>query len=307
MPIQWSGNLTSASQLAGVIQGEAGSNPAAQFAVASTMYNRMSTAGPYLGGGSGDVTQVVTPTQFNGYNSSPNSNAQSLADALWNGQAPPGGSTGNAVFFAAPVQGNASWAAPGSALYTSANSTNIGGNYFSDTQGAPSANFAAPNYTGATVAQGPADSSSGLAAGSTDGSYLTQGGAADPYSGDYTSTYPNPNTAFATTSPSTTAPSTSSSTSGDTGTGTRTDVGLQQGTLAAIQSWITSLMGGTYNAFTQALTGATTYAGTMFASIQNWFVRAFLIIVGVIVLAIGLVHLMGGSGSNRPIVLPMMA
>ena len=36
----WSGSISSPQQLASVIQGEAGSDPASQFAVASVMYNR---------------------------------------------------------------------------------------------------------------------------------------------------------------------------------------------------------------------------------------------------------------------------
>ena len=149
MPIQWGGQtLTSPTMLASVIQGEA-STPAGQFAVASVMYNRMTTPGPYLGGGSNDITQVVTPTQFNGYNPNPSANAQSLANDLWSGNAPQGGSTGNATFFAAPAASNASWANPsttsGQGLF-GYGTNNIGGNYYSDTQGPPTAAFQAPQY-----------------------------------------------------------------------------------------------------------------------------------------------------------------
>lgn len=152
--LQWGGTITSPTDLARVIQGEAAS-PSGQFAVASTMWNRMQGAsgGGYLGAGSGDVTQVVTPGQFNGWstgNVSPE--AQAYANALWAGQPPPGGSTGNAVFYAAPVYGNAAWASPGGPLFQSG--TNIGGNYFSDRQGAPSANFQAPQYGAGTSNDG---------------------------------------------------------------------------------------------------------------------------------------------------------
>lgn len=154
MPIRWTGRITSARQLAGVIQGEAAS-PAGQFAVASVMWNRMNNAGPYLGGGSGDVSQVVTPTQFNGYDNNPSSYAQSLANDLWNGNAPQGGSTGNATFFAAPDLGNAAWANPntasGAGLFSSGE--NIGGNYYSDRQGPPSDSFQPPVYGGDNTSQ----------------------------------------------------------------------------------------------------------------------------------------------------------
>ncbi|MDR3449783.1 MAG: hypothetical protein P4M15_08605, partial [Alphaproteobacteria bacterium] len=152
MPIQWSGTIDSPAKLASVIQGEAGSNPVAQFAVASTMWNRMSNFGPYLGGGSMDVASVVTPSQFNGFNSSPNSTAQGFANDLWGGNAPQGGDTGNATFFAAPSNSNASWANPntasGAGLFS--NGANIGGNYFTDQLGPPSNNFQPPVYGAAS-------------------------------------------------------------------------------------------------------------------------------------------------------------
>src|SRR5271170_4770135 len=103
MPIQWSGSISSPQQLASVIQGESGSQEG-QFAVASVMYNRVQ-AGNFGDG----ITGVVTPTNFNGYNATPTPYAQSLADSLWNGDAPPGGTTGNALYFANPVGSTASW------------------------------------------------------------------------------------------------------------------------------------------------------------------------------------------------------
>lgn len=150
MGVQWSGLLSSQSQLAAVIQGES-SSPAGQFGVASVMYNRMidpTGAGGFVGAGSNDITQVVTPTQFNGYNSNTSPYANQLASDLWNGNAPTGGNPGNATFFAAPSSSNAAWANPstasGQGLFS--NGANLGGNYFSDTQGPPSSNFQAPSY-----------------------------------------------------------------------------------------------------------------------------------------------------------------
>jgi Cell Wall Hydrolase len=157
--IQWSGTLQSPQQLARIIQGEA-ATPAGQFAVAATMYNRMSPlgAGVVVGGGSNNITEVVTPSQFNGMSSAPPSeNAQALANELWNGQAPQGGTTGNSLFYANPtVPGTAAWAQG-----LNNGGANVGGegNLFSDRQGAPSANFAAPQYGGVAAAgDGPSDS-----------------------------------------------------------------------------------------------------------------------------------------------------
>jgi hypothetical protein len=157
--IQWSGTLQSPQQLARIIQGEA-ATPAGQFAVAATMYNRMSPlgAGVVVGGGSNNITEVVTPSQFNGMSSAPPSeNAQALANDLWNGQAPQGGTTGNSLFYANPtVPGTAAWAQG-----LNNGGANVGGegNLFSDRQGAPSANFAAPQYGGVAAAgDGPSDS-----------------------------------------------------------------------------------------------------------------------------------------------------
>jgi hypothetical protein len=278
MPIQWSGRITSQQQLAGVIQGEAGGDPAAQFAVASTMYNRATISGPYVGGGSGDITAVVLPSQFNGYNPNPNQNAMTLAGALMNGQAPPGGSTGNAVFFAAPVQGNAAWAAPGGPLFQSG--TNIGGNYFSDQQGAPSGNFQAPTYTGAgsTIATGPPDTSSGANPGTTDplGTSVTQ----------------NPSGTGTTTTTGT----------GTAAQGTQIQTALQPEETSFITSTVTGIENAFGGAFKSALTAAETAAGTWLGSVQNWFTRAGLILLGIVLIALALVVIMWDHGGKETVV-----
>lgn len=274
MPIQWSGRITSQQQLAGVIQGEAGGDPAAQFAVASTMYNRATISGPYVGGGSGDITAVVLPSQFNGYNPNPNQNAMTLAGALMNGQAPPGGSTGNAVFFAAPVQGNAAWAAPGGPLFQSG--TNIGGNYFSDQQGAPSGNFQAPTYTGAgsTIATGPPDTSSGGNPGTT-----------DPLG---TSVTMNPTGTGTTTAPA--------------AQGAPIQTALQPEESSFITSTVNQIEGAFGGAFTKALTAAETAAGTWLGSVQNWFIRAGVIFLGIVLIALALIVIMWDHGGKETVV-----
>lgn len=256
--------------LAQTIQGEAGSNPANQFAVAATIYNRMQ-AGNFPGGS--DPTAIVNaPQQFVGFAATPNSTAQQFADAIQNGTLSNYGSTGNAVNFQSGQTAANNGFTNGGA--------NIGGNYFSDRFGAPTSNFQAPQYGGSngSIAQGPADTSSGSTVGS-DGSYLTM----------------NPSGTSTATTPSTS----SGTTSGDAGTGTPETQGLQQGTIAAITSWITGIEGATGKAFTGAVTAAENAIGTYFGSVQNWFVRAFLIIVGIVILAVGLIALMWDHGGSK--------
>lgn len=144
--IQWAGPIQSQNDLAHVIQGES-ATPEGQFGVASVMWNRQQA-----GGFGSDIPSIVTPNQFNGYSiTPPSANAQSLAADLWAGRAPQGGSTGNALYFAAPSDSNAAWANPntssGQGLFGHGGN-NLGGNYYSDNAGPPSANFQAPVYGG---------------------------------------------------------------------------------------------------------------------------------------------------------------
>jgi hypothetical protein len=142
---QWSGTLQSQNQLAQVIQGEA-RTPAGQFAVASTMYNRMAGAEGFSGSGTMDVTKVVTPSQYNGINYNPSANAQALASDLWQGLPPRGGDPGNATVFASPAAGAASWA--NSNFFNSGTQIGTERNVFSDRLGPPSENFRPPVYGG---------------------------------------------------------------------------------------------------------------------------------------------------------------
>jgi hypothetical protein len=143
-----------AGTVAQTIQGEAGSDPTHQFAVASTIYNRM-LAGTFKGG-TDPYAIVNAPNQFVGIQT-PNASAQTFADAIQNGTLPNYGNTGNAVNFQSGDTAFRNGLAPGGA--------NIGGNYFSDRFGPPTQNFIAPSYGVNQLANGPADTSSGLAAG----------------------------------------------------------------------------------------------------------------------------------------------
>jgi hypothetical protein len=118
--------------LASVIQGEAGGWNA-QSAVAAVMQNRQNSWG-------GDWSKIVTPSNFNGWNSNPSAGAYTLADQLLSGT-PIQSQAGNALFFASPASNNAWWANPSNPNSIVNNGVNIGGNYFSDKMGAPSANF----------------------------------------------------------------------------------------------------------------------------------------------------------------------
>lgn len=128
--------------VAATIQGEAGSNPANQFAVAATIWNRLK-AGTY---GSSALDIVNAPNQFVG-SATPNSSAQTFADAIENGTLPQFGTTGNAVNFQT--------AGSDTTLGRDPNAVNIGGNNFSDRFGSPTANFVPPQFGGIDFSQDP--------------------------------------------------------------------------------------------------------------------------------------------------------
>jgi hypothetical protein len=210
--ISWGGTVTSASDLANVIGGEA-ATPAGQFAVAATIQNRLESPGFPDG-----IANVVTPSNFNGYTTNPSASAQTFANAIVNGNLSDFGETGNATFFSAA---QSPYYAQGTASQITAGGTNIGGNLFSDVFGAPTSEFQPPVFGGTSVApasdadifgsdvatgedilgedDGPGESDAmSEIYGSGDSLTMGSGAASDVYSGDYTSTYTDPNTAFAT-------------------------------------------------------------------------------------------------------------
>ena len=248
--------------LAQTIQGEAGSNPANQFAVASTIYNRMQ-AGNFPGGT--DPNAIVNaPSQFVGFNATPNATAQSFAAAIQNGTLPSMGNTGNAVNFQSGQTAANNGFTNGGA--------NIGGNWFSDRFGAPTSNFQAPQYGGAgsAIANGNPDTSSGANPGTTDplGSSVTQ----------------NPSGTSSTTSPP---------------QGTQIQTALQpeeQSFITSAISGIESAMGG---GLTKTITAAETAVGNYLGGLQNWFIRAMVIMLGVVLIGIALVFLMWDHGGKQ--------
>ena len=251
--------------LAQTIQGEAGSNPANQFAVAATIYNRMQ-AGNFPGGS--DPNAIVNaPQQFVGFNATPNSTAQSFATAIQNGTLPSMGSTGNAVNFQSGQTAANNGFTNGGA--------NIGGNWFSDRFGAPTSNFQAPQYGGAgsAIAGGPPDTASGANPGTTDplGSSVTQ----------------NPSGTSSTTTPA---------------QGTQIQTALQPEETSFITSTVTGIENAFGGAFKSALTAAETSAATWLGSVQNWFTRAGLIALGIVLIAIALVVIMWDHGGKETVV-----
>src|ERR1035437_1121860 len=142
------GSNSQRTVLASVIQGEAGSS-AGQSAVAQVMQNRLDN-----GGFGSSLQGVVTPSNFNGWNSNPSPGAYGLADQLIAGQ-PIQSGAGNALYFASPASNNASWAQN---AINSGNGTNIGGNYFF-------ANDKGGAISGATPGSGPGPSSLGIVGG----------------------------------------------------------------------------------------------------------------------------------------------
>jgi Cell Wall Hydrolase len=251
--------------LAQTIQGEAGSNPANQFAVASTIWNRMQS-GNFPGGA--DPNAIVNaPQQFVGFNATPNSTAQTFADAIQNGTLPTMGSTGNAVNF----QSGATAARNG---FTNGGA-NIGGNWFSDRFGSPTSNFQAPQYGGAgsAIANGNPDTASGANPGTTDplGSSVTQN------------------------------PGGTSPTGGAGAMGTPIQTSLQPEETSFITSTVNQIESAFGGAFKSALTAAETSAATWLGSVQNWFTRAGLIVLGIVLIAIALVVIMWDHGGKETV------
>jgi Cell Wall Hydrolase len=145
--------------IAETIQGEAGSDPVAQFAVASTIFNR--TQSPLFP--SDPLAVVNQPQQFVGFSATPNANAQALAQAVQDGSITSLGNTGNVLNF------QSGQTAVNNGFTNTSNigvSNNIGGNFFSDRFGAPTSNAVLPQLGGSTLPGG--DSLSDIPGGSDD-------------------------------------------------------------------------------------------------------------------------------------------
>jgi hypothetical protein len=102
--IQWSGIISGPQDLASVISAMS-PTASGQFAIAATMYNRLKN-----GAFGASISQVVTPQNFNGFITSTSPEARKFGNDIWKGNAPSGGTTGNALYYAAPSSANAPWA-----------------------------------------------------------------------------------------------------------------------------------------------------------------------------------------------------
>lgn len=250
--------------VAQTIQGEAGSDPNAQFAVASTIYNRLNSGNFNAYGASGGAYGIVNaPQQYVGFSATPNASAQMFADAIDNGTLSQYGNTGNATFF--QQTGSAT------TLGSNPNAVNIGGNNFSDQWGSPSANFVAPSYTGMGASSGVIDNASGGTP------------AYDPLSVSGVPVRQSPGLLQIN-------PSAAPDGSGVTGTG------VPGGTAAT--------SGGTGGSGTETVAAAPGLIGTInnwFTGLQSWLTRGLLIIIGLVIVAIALIHVMRPGAIQRGI------
>lgn len=92
---------------------------------------------------------------------------------------------------------------------------------------------------------------------------------------------------------------TSSTTSTGTAQGAPIQTALQPEEVSQISSWITNIESAFGGGLKSTLTAAETGLATYFAGIQNWFIRAGLIVVGVILLAVALVALLWDHGGKE--------
>jgi hypothetical protein len=146
------------------------------------------------------------------------------------------------------------------AQYTAATLTN--GHYPSIVAALKSGDASGANGGGVLAAGDPSNPSSGIAAGSGAGST----------SGAMTATL---------------ASAASSAATSVTG-GQQVSLGIQPTLFGDIQKWITDISKGVWS-------GVWTPVATAFQDIQNWFIRAFVIVVGLVILAIGLIKITGAD------------
>lgn len=126
--------------------------------------------------------------------------------------------------------------------------------------------------SGAVIANGPADTSSGLNAGpNATGTSVTQ----NPLGSS----------------------SAVSAVSGDQ-QDPPIKVALTTGTANAVQDWVNSFETSVGTAFTSAMTHALAAVGIDFSGIQNWFVRAGVILLGIVLVVAGIIALMWDHGGS---------
>lgn len=81
---------------------------------------------------------------------------------------------------------------------------------------------------------------------------------------------------------------------GKSGSGQQISVGLQKSLVGDIEKWISGVAKGVWESVWQTVSAS-------FLNVQNWFIRAFVIIVGLVILAIGLIKLSGNDPTELAI------
>jgi hypothetical protein len=138
----------------------------------------------------------------------------------------------------------------------------------------PGATVAADGSTtgsgaGSTIAGGPNDTSSGVNAGSGSG---TQVASNDPSSG-------------LSNVPSDTTPT--------------NIIGIDKPLTSAVGDWIKNIESSMGSAFSGAMTSALKSVGVDFGAMQNWFVRAGVILLGIVIIVAGLLGLFWEQGGKE--------
>jgi hypothetical protein len=302
------------SLLGQIVAGEA-ATPAGQQAVLNVMQNRLATGGA---GSSGGLLGVATaPLQFSAYPNAlgvPSANTEAMVTAAQNGTL--GNIVPNSLNYANPSIMSQS-AQPNSWVWgaqASGQGVQIGGNTFwANSSGGSPGYDPSQLYNGGSgaIAAGPADTSSGANPG-PGGDYITMN-PSDPNYGDITGLPVAGVNAPAATSSGTgsgvgndqgtpnlgggvTQPSTSTSSSGASGTPVQVAAQPELANLVTTtaNSLATKAGQGVQSVITAAETGAANWLGQS----MNWFTRGFLILLGIVIIAVALAHLMA---PNSPI------
>lgn len=262
--------------IARVLQGEAGGNVAGLRAVASTIYNRAARSGA-------DPTSVaLAPGQFIG-RAEPGAAATTIAQSLIDGTFSP---TTNATNFVSRVPG-ASWGGVAGATGPAtagiiSGGTNIGGNFFSDRWGAPSANF---QVTGGTAPSAPLSATN-------PGTIGTPGAQEAAKGGFPLLTQSDPAGASILTGLWETMGVTATTTAGKTEADAIKAAGQAQAEATGKQ---TEQIKGSTTSLTKTLTGL---GSTFFGNTFDLFVRGGVLVVGLVALGIAGYVLASGGGKD---------
>ena len=143
------------------------------------------------------------------------------------------------------------------------------------------------------IAQGPVDQSSGISAGSSSSSNPGGGVATNSNLPTYQQMTSSGGIGDASVTAENTAAAASAGAEGVAGL--PISAGLQPGTATAVSSWLTGIettatdiSKATGNAFSGAVTAAEDAVANFIGGIQNWFIRAGLILLGIVLIAIAL-------------------